>query len=82
MSTQADAAPTEMPNLAGKSLVDAVKTLDGHEKTDVKDMDGQQSVTWPVNWKVCTQSPKDGAPLTEDTTVSLGVVKTKEKCPK
>lgn len=72
-----------MPNLVGSGLTQAFKTLDAHPKIDVEDIGGQhRPVTWPANWKVCQQSPAPDASLTENTSVSLGVVKKTEECPK
>ncbi|MCX5386568.1 hypothetical protein [Streptomyces sp. NBC_00083] len=75
------ASPQRMPGFVGKGLLQVYNTLDARTKLDVEDIGGEhRSVLWPFNWKVCRQSPAAGAPLTDHTRVSIGVLLKTETC--
>ncbi|MFE0171045.1 hypothetical protein ACFWZ2_01910 [Streptomyces sp. NPDC059002] len=80
--TTAAAAGPPMPDLRGRGLMHVFSTVDYRTRVDVHDASGfHRHVLWPPSWKVCTQSPAAGKQL-DGGTVTVGVVKNGEKCPK
>ncbi|WP_030789857.1 hypothetical protein [Streptomyces sp. NRRL S-920] len=79
--TTAAAAGPPMPEFRGRGLVHVFSTLDYRTRVDVHDVSGyRRTVLWPLNWKVCSQSPAAGRQLNGQA-VTIGVVKKAEKCP-
>ncbi|MGW5683448.1 hypothetical protein [Nonomuraea sp. NPDC003754] len=73
-------APGLMPDLAGKSVRVARRSLPGRTTIRINDATGRNRlVFWDTAWQVCTQRPAPAAPLTGP--VTLGVVKYGESCP-
>jgi hypothetical protein len=76
-----------MPDLVGSSLQDAqdrIQTLTGGQLliTGSHDATGQdRSQVFDDNWKVCTQNVAPGSPITTDTRIDFGAVRTEEQCP-
>ncbi|MEU7576946.1 hypothetical protein AB0B50_04990 [Streptomyces sp. NPDC041068] len=80
--TTAAAAGPPMPDFRGRGLMHVFSAVDYRTRVDVHDASGfNRHVLWPLSWKVCTQSPAAGKQLTGQT-VTIGVVKNGEKCPK
>ncbi|MFI6938439.1 hypothetical protein ACIBI4_04120 [Streptomyces sp. NPDC050418] len=80
--TTATAAGPPMPDFRGKGLMDVFRTVDYRTRVDLHDASGyQRNVLWPLNWKVCTQTPAPGVELTGQT-IDIGVVKKTETCPR
>jgi hypothetical protein len=79
-SPSSASAGHSMPNLVGMSLSVATASLPSGTSINMEDVNGHRSILIHSNWKVCTQSPKPGAPFSGQP-VSLGVVKSGESCP-
>ncbi|MEU5774452.1 PASTA domain-containing protein [Streptomyces venezuelae] len=80
--TAAVAAGPPMPDFRGRTLTDVHSTVGWRTRVDAADLSGfRRHVLWPANWKVCTQSPAPGQRL-DGETITLGVVKTGERCPR
>ncbi|SDJ54057.1 hypothetical protein [Streptomyces indicus] len=80
--TTAAAAGPPMPDFRGKALMDVFQTVDYRTRVDLHDVSGfKRNILWPLNWKVCTQSPAPGVEL-EGQALRIGVVKKTETCPK
>ncbi|MFC7303292.1 hypothetical protein ACFQVC_03565 [Streptomyces monticola] len=80
--TAAAAAGPPMPDFRGKPLESVYRQVDYRTRVDLVDASGfDRNVLWPLNWKVCTQSPAPGKKLNGEA-VTLRVVKDEEKCPK
>jgi len=77
---QAD-GPERMPQVAGQGLVAAYRALNFDTSVQLRDGRGAgRHVLWPASWKVCSQSPEEGASL-QGRHATLTVVKTHEACP-
>ncbi|WP_328928654.1 hypothetical protein OG429_31610 [Streptomyces sp. NBC_00190] len=74
------AAGGSMPDFAGKSLKVVRGALPSNASISVKDAAQGRMVLQESNWKVCTQSPAAGTPLTGQP-VSFTAVKFEENCP-
>ncbi|MFE3448157.1 hypothetical protein ACFXJ8_04405 [Nonomuraea sp. NPDC059194] len=72
--------PGLMPNLQGKSVRVARRSLPGRTTVRINDATGRNRIVfWDTAWRVCTQTPAAAARL--EGPVSLGVVKYGESCP-
>ncbi|WP_240660061.1 hypothetical protein [Streptomyces sp. WAC 01529] len=81
MTVTTAAAGPPMPDFRGRGLVHVFSTLDYRTRVDVHDVSGyHRTVLWPLNWKVCSQSPAAGRQLNGQA-VTIGVVKKSERCP-
>lgn len=70
-----------MPDLRGYSLSAASKALPSSTKVTTTDASGRgRAIIVDTHWKICSQSPVPGAPLSGQS-VTLGVVKLGESCP-
>ncbi|MEU3777560.1 PASTA domain-containing protein [Streptomyces sp. NPDC032472] len=69
-----------MPNFIGKSMKVARQALPGNTSITVKDALQDRMVLQESNWRVCTQNPPTGTPLTGQP-VAFHVVKFEETCP-
>ncbi|MEV5981177.1 hypothetical protein [Streptomyces sp. NPDC052114] len=79
--TTATAAGPPLPDFRGRGLMHVFSTVDYRTRVDVQDASGfHRHVLWPLNWKVCTQSPAPGRQLGGGT-LTIGVVKKQERCP-
>ncbi|MEU9252191.1 hypothetical protein AB0D66_10165 [Streptomyces sp. NPDC048270] len=79
-ATAPPAAGGSMPDFAGKSLKAARGALPPNSGISVKDAAQGRMVLQESNWKVCTQSPAAGTPLTGQP-VAFTAVKFEETCP-
>ncbi|WP_206344718.1 hypothetical protein [Streptomyces mesophilus] len=80
--TTAAAAGPPMPDFRGKALMDVFQTVDYRTRVDIRDVSGfNRNIFWPLNWKVCSQTPAPGVEL-EGQALNIGVVKKTETCPK
>ena len=73
-----------MPNVVGMVLQDAQDLLQsqGSYLMDQQDASGQGRIqVLDSNWKVCSQSPAAGRPLSASDIVTLRAVKLDESCP-
>ncbi|MEV8308233.1 PASTA domain-containing protein [Streptomyces flavidovirens] len=75
-----EAAGSKMPNLAGKSVKAARRTLDSGTSVTVTDAAEGRMVLMESNWKVCTQTPGPGTKL-KGQPVEITAVKFEENCP-
>lgn len=69
-----------MPNFIGKGLAAARSSLPGSASITATDASGDRMILLESNWKVCTQTPKAGAPYSGQP-VTFTAVKTDETCP-
>ncbi|WP_284581550.1 PASTA domain-containing protein [Streptomyces sp. 2P-4] len=69
-----------MPNFIGRSMKVARQALPGNASITVKDALQERMVLQESNWRVCTQNPPTGTPLTGQP-VAFHVVKFEEACP-
>lgn len=69
-----------MPNFIGKGLAAARGSLPGSASITATDAAGDRMILLESNWKVCTQTPKAGAPYSGQP-VTFTAVKTDETCP-
>ncbi|CAL9338484.1 hypothetical protein SUDANB120_00218 [Streptomyces sp. enrichment culture] len=69
-----------MPNFIGRSMKVARQALPGNTSVTVKDALQERIVLQESNWRVCTQNPPTGTPLTGQP-VAFHVVKFEETCP-
>ncbi|MFJ2825590.1 hypothetical protein ACIO7M_31405 [Streptomyces toxytricini] len=69
-----------MPNFIGRSMKVARQALPGNTSVTVKDALQERMVLQESNWRVCTQNPPTGTPLTGQP-VAFHVVKFEETCP-
>lgn len=77
---QAQAALAPTPDFRGQNAATALQSVDAGTNVEMTDLSGsQRPVQWPAQWKVCTQFPAPGEPMTDK--VSVGVVMTTEDCP-
>ncbi|MEW2417283.1 PASTA domain-containing protein [Streptomyces sp. NPDC046866] len=74
------AAGGTMPNVIGTSMKVARQALPGNTGITVKDALQDRMVLQESNWRVCTQNPPTGTPLTGQP-VAFHVVKFEETCP-
>ncbi|MEU6865486.1 PASTA domain-containing protein [Streptomyces sp. NPDC046876] len=74
------AAGGAMPHFIGKSMKVARLALPGNTSITVKDALQDRMVLQESNWRVCTQNPPTGTPLTGQP-VAFHVVKFEETCP-
>ncbi|MEU4698164.1 hypothetical protein [Nonomuraea dietziae] len=78
---EAPVRPGFMPALRGKSVRVARQSLPGRTTIRITDATGQNRlVFWDTAWRVCTQTPAAGQPLTGGP-VLLRTVKYGEACP-
>ncbi|WP_327281287.1 MULTISPECIES: PASTA domain-containing protein [unclassified Streptomyces] len=69
-----------MPSFVGQGMKAVRAALPGNASITVKDAVQSRMVLQESNWKVCTQNPAAGTPLTGQP-VSFTVAKTEETCP-
>ena len=78
--TEPGPAGASMPNLLGKSVAVAYRSLGNDASISFKDGTGaDRKVLVPSNWQICAQDPGPGEPY-NGVPVTLTVVKFSESC--
>mgnify|MGYP000004595998 CR=1 FL=1 len=79
-------ASVEMPDVTGKTLSQAREEIEGLTSAFAISVDSINISGYPQHqyaaqmWKVCSQLPKAGKPVTAKTYVAVGVVRKNEDC--